>query len=145
MRRLLAIAIALVALGAAALPGLASAGTIRDFQTPSKNIACAFVPADIAGGAAFLRCEIRSGLKPVPPRPRACDADWGQAVSMTRTSRGRAICISDTIRNPQAPILGYGKTFKAGPFTCKSRTDGLRCTNVAGHGWFLSKESTSLF
>ena len=83
MRRLLAIA--LVALGAAALPGLASAGTIRDFQTPSKNIACAFVPADIAGGAAFLRCEIRSGLKPVPPRPRACDADWGQAVSFARS------------------------------------------------------------
>jgi hypothetical protein len=124
----------------------AAAARIVSFQTPSRNIGCAYLPVISTGDVPFLRCEIRSGLRPLPRRPRACgDAVWGQAVAMTRTGRARGICISDTIREPSAPVLGYGRTRRVGGFTCTSTQAALRCTNRAGHGWRLSRARSSLF
>jgi len=124
----------------------AAAARIVYFQTPSRNIGCAYLPVISKGDVPSLRCEIRSGLRPLPPRPRACgDAVWGQAVAMTRTGRARGICISDTIREPSAPVLGYGRIRRVGGFTCSSTPAGLRCTNLAGHGWRLSRARSSLF
>lgn len=124
----------------------ASAASIVYFQTPSRNMGCAYFPVISTGDVPFLRCEIRSGLRPLPPRPRACgDAVWGQEVSMTRTGRAGRGCISDTIREPSAPVLGYGRVWRVGGFTCSSTQAALRCTNLAGHGWRLSRERSSLF
>jgi hypothetical protein len=47
------------------------------FRTPSKNIYCAYF--------GTLRCDIRSGLKPMPARPPGCDFDWGQTVVLGRS------------------------------------------------------------
>jgi hypothetical protein len=116
------------------------------FQTPSKNIGCAYLPAISRGGVPTLRCEIRSGLKPLPRHPHPCgEGVFGQAVTMTRRGRAQAICISDTIRTPSARVLGYGHSIRVGGFTCASRRTGLRCTNAAGHGWFLSRQHSLLF
>jgi hypothetical protein len=145
--KLMRIILALVLVATIAIFAAAAApARIVYFQTPSRNIGCAYLPAISKGDVPSLRCEIRSGLRPLPPRPRACgDAVWGQAVAMTRTGRARGICISDTIREPSAPVLGYGRIWRVGGFTCSSRRSGLRCTNPAGHGWRLSREHSSLF
>ena len=124
----------------------AAAARIVLFQTPSRNIGCAYLPAISRGDVTTLRCEIASGLHPLPHHAHRCvQGDFGQAVAMTRRGRALAICISDTIRTPSAPVLRYGRTIHAGGFTCTSRRIGLRCTNAAGHGWFLSRQRSFLF
>lgn len=138
--------VAVLVLPATIATSTATAARIVYFQTPSRNIGCAYLPVISTGDVPSLRCEIRSGLRPLPPRPRACgDAVWGQAVVMTRTGRARGICISDTIREPSAPVLGYGRIRRVGGFTCTSTQAALRCTNRAGHGWRLSRARSSLF
>ncbi len=142
--RIIPVAVLLATIATSAVT--ASAATIVYFQTPSRNMGCAYFPVISKGDVPSLRCEIRSGLRPLPPRPRGCgDAVWGQAVTMTRTGRARGICISDTVREPSAPVLGYGRVRRVGGFTCSSTQAGLRCTNLAGHGWRLSRERSSLF
>jgi hypothetical protein len=133
-----AVAGVLAAIGAAAP---AAGASIVYFQTPSKNIGCAYLPAISSGDVPTLRCEIRSGLRPLPARRGRCrEGVWGQAVAMTRRGRAGGICISDTVREPSAPVLGYGRTRRVGGFTCMSREGGLSCTNLSDHGWFLSRE-----
>ena len=44
--------------------GTAGAGIVS-FRMPSRNIEC----AEFTGARATLRCDIRSGVKPLPPKP----------------------------------------------------------------------------
>ena len=137
----IAVGVMTLALGAGTASGASGAET---FRMPSGNIFCAwehysFAPVD-------LRCEIRSGVKPLPPRPKACgDAYWGGGYSMRRTGRAYVLCITDTIYDPKAKVLAYGSTWHGGGFTCTSETAGLRCTNPRGYGFFLSKEHSFAF
>jgi hypothetical protein len=128
-----------VSLLAAAVLALAATSSARPivyvtFQLPSKNIGCAYATGF---GPVFIRCDIRSGLKPEPRR--ACELDW-TGVSMG-TSKAGPTCAGDTVLDPRAPVLGYGKTWKRGPFTCLSSRVGLSCANRAGAGFFLSRET----
>ena len=106
---------------------------------PSGNVYCAyehysFAPTD-------LRCEIRSKLKPLPPRPASCgDAVWGAGYSMRERGPARVLCITDTVYSPKAAVLAYGTTKQFGVFRCSSSVKGLRCVNSTGNGFFLSKE-----
>jgi hypothetical protein len=132
------IAVFVVATGVA----LGASGA-EPFRTPSGNIYCAyehysFAPID-------LRCEIRSGVKPLPPKPRTCEFDWGAGYAMRQTGRPHILCISDTIHDFKARVLGYGTTWRGGAFTCTSKTTGLRCSNRSGHGFFLSRERSYSF
>ncbi len=86
-----------------------------------------------------LRCDILSGLKP-EPRGR-CELDW-TGVAMGTGKAGPA-CAGDTVYDLKAPVLGYGRTWRRGPFTCLSMRVGLSCSNRSGHGFFLSRESWS--
>ena len=52
----------------------------------------------------------------------------------------RLIHVTDTLGDPKAPVLGYGKTKRVGPFTCTSRRTGLSCHNRNGHGFTVSRE-----
>lgn len=38
-----------------------------------------------------------------------------------------------------APVLRFGKTWRAGSYVCRSRKTGLTCTNRRGHGWRLGR------
>jgi hypothetical protein len=137
-----------IVLGAAALAfgtGAAFAASGADtFRMPSANIYCAyehysFAPID-------LRCEIRSGVKPLPPRPKGCvDAVWGAGYAIRQTGGPHFLCITDTIYDPRAKVLAYGRTWRGGGFTCTSRTAGLRCTNRSGRGFFLSRGRSFAF
>jgi len=138
-KRLSLLLAALAVAGVGAAPGLAASDY---FETPSRNIACGW----LSGFGGSLRCEIGSLLRPQPPRPASCDVDWGYGISMARTGRARVLCAGDTVRRSgPVRILRYGSSWRAGGFTCTSRTIGLRCTNSSAHGFFLSRERWRIF
>jgi hypothetical protein len=143
MRRGATICAVLAAAALAAGSAGASSTTYITFKTPSGNIGCAY--SKLAGEKAGLRCEILSGLKPRPPKPKTCHAEWGRAVGMTPTGKASRFCISDTVIDPGARVLAYGKTWKRSGFSCTSRTTGLTCKNTSGHGWFMSRALSRLF
>jgi hypothetical protein len=69
---------------------------------------------------------------------------YGDSFIMTATGRPRWGCHGDTaLRSGHA--LRYGATWRSGAFTCTSRLNGLTCTNRAGHGFFLSRQSYRTF
>ncbi len=133
----------LVLVGMAALVFAAPAPALstKTFRTPSKNIACAFYPASITGRAVF-RCDLLSGLKPRPTRH--CDVDWTGA-SMGPRGKAGPTCAGDTVYDPHAPVLAYGRTWSYGGVSCTSRATGLTCRNRDRHGFFLSRQSWRVF
>src|SRR5206468_7612323 len=121
---------------ALALPLTASAGTtsFQFFQTPSHNIGCAY-----STSSQHLRCDIRSGLKPPPPKPRGCQNDWTFGYQLSGRGPARAVCAGDTVFSPGARILRYDQTWYRGPFNCTSLRTGLYCANHTLHGFWLSR------
>ncbi len=123
-----------------AAPGTA---VIVDFRTPSGNIGCVFSSG--FGSAPNLRCDIRSRLRPLPKRPPGCDLDWGDSYEMGRTGRAQLTCHGDTAIIPTSRVLRYGSRWARSGFVCTSKVAGLRCANVSGHGFFLSKQRSYRF
>jgi hypothetical protein len=134
----------LVAFVAVLVPAAASgAGTVSFFRTPSGNIGCAY---DVGvGPRPGLRCDIRTGLRPRPPRPSDCDLDWGDSYELAPRGRAQIVCHGDTAILPRSHVLRYGSTWKRSGFACTSRLSGLRCRNASGHGFFLSKQHSYRF
>jgi hypothetical protein len=135
VKAILVLAVAAAALTVAASTAASSPGFVS-FRTPSRIIGCTYSPAE-SGRKAFLRCDIRRGLRPKPSgKCRLARAGLGMTV------RGKAhpVCAGDTGYNPLSPILRYGHRWKHGGFTCHSRRKGLTCSNRAGHGFFLSRK-----
>jgi hypothetical protein len=138
--------VALVAATALALGGAPALGrgeAFVQFRTPSGNIGCGY--GSVAGERRFLRCDILSGIRPLPPKPRDCREDWGTAISLGRTGRASLICVGDTVLDLRSRILRYGQLWRRGGFTCSSRATGLTCTNRSRHGFVLSRERSRLF
>lgn len=144
------IALVLAAAGCviAALSATSSAATRRGgdevvgFSTPSKNIGCVYAHFSASSGSPAttnLRCDIGSGLRPKPAKPARCDLDYGDSYAMGKRGRPYVVCHGDTALGSKT-ILGYGRTWRHDGFTCVSRTSGLTCKNLSGHGWFLSRE-----
>ncbi len=104
------------------------------FIMPSRNIGCGFFEA--------LRCDILSGLNPAPTG--ACELDW---TGLTLEPAGNAApqCAGDTVFDPAAPVLEYGRTWSMAGITCESRETGLRCTNTVGHGFELARANWGTF
>jgi uncharacterized protein DUF6636 len=125
--------------------GSARSATSNSFLTPSKNIGCIYVAPFANTDRPHVRCDIGGGLRPLPPRPKGCDLDWGYGYSMLDTGRAKPFCAGDTARDPRAPILQYGRTWHKGPFTCVSQRIGLRCTNRSKRGFFLSRQHSYTF
>ena len=122
-------------------PAAAQAG-ITGFQTPSGNIFCAYIHFD---DVRELRCDISRTTNDPPPKPRSCEHDWGFSFGLTPRGKGRRLCVSDTPMDPKFKKLPYGTTWKRGPFTCRSRTTHLRCTNPRKHGFQISRSKQTLF
>ena len=117
--------------------GVASAA-FTPFRTPSGLVGCYY-----ATGPTTLRCDV--GYRTRFTNAKKCAGLYGQAFSMSARGRPRVLCVSDTARDPSAPVLAYGRTRRLGPYTCTSKTSGLTCRNSAGHGWTLSRQSVKLF
>ena len=119
------------------------------FHSPSGNIRCFAVPLG-GTGASTLRCEIKkasysSTLQARCMRPDGSGVDWHGFELGTRR-QGAVTCSGGILYNPgtQHPsyvTLPYGKTWRHGGYTCWSRSTGVTCRNLAGHGLFLARET----
>jgi len=141
------VAAAIVALVAASAQ-VGAVDEVTGFSMPSKNVGCQYArfaaQPNAPGFPATLRCDIRTGLRPRPAKPRGCDLDWGDSLEMRKRSRVTVTCHGDTALGDRH-ILRYGKTWRHDGFTCVSRTTGLTCRNLAGHGFFLSRQRSRIF
>jgi hypothetical protein len=115
-----------------AVPPSVRASGEGQFRTPSGNIGCAYYDR-------VLRCDVRDGVKPLPPQPASCNLDWGQGFWLHEHGPARIVCAGDTALNSTAPVVRYGTTWHGGRITCSSTPNGLRCTNADRHGFFLSR------
>jgi hypothetical protein len=120
----------LVLLAAAlAAPATASA-TYRDFRSPSGKLGCAF----------FRDAHT----------PRQVRCDWlgsdDEAVVLKVRGRAHVVGVTDTVMNPDAPVLRYGHTKRFGRLRCKSRRTGITCrSRRSGHGFRVRVEKRELF
>ena len=138
----------LIAVAVAALASTAAlAARLPGVKTPTRNIACFYVPIEPTahgtllcsiGHAAYARaeqdgCQARAGL------------DW-HGFSLGETTRAQPVCTGGVLYDigrdaPSFAIIGYGRSWHHRGFTCRSRVTGLTCTNGHGHGLFLSRAS----
>ena len=117
--------------------------TFVTFLTPSGNIGCGY---SSGAGPRSLRCDIASGLKPRPHRPKGCThLAWGDSYTMNLRGRAILTCHGDTAIIKGSKVIAYGKTWSRGGFACRSRTTGLTCKNASHHGWFLSRQHSYRF
>ena len=121
--------VVLVVIAAALLAPSVAHGAYRDFQSPSGRIGCAF----------YSDAET--------PRQVRCDWDGGgdRAITLNEAGKGKRIRISDTVRNPKAKVLAYGKSTSFGRLRCTSRRSGMTCRSRSGHGFTVSVERQRVF
>lgn len=94
------------------------------FLSPSRNISC----------------EIDYQRRGIPDGAFCFSVSPPASVTMD-TSGFLSRCAGEScLANPAegTPILGYGQTMGAGPFTCRSETGGVTCTVVSGRGFTIS-------
>jgi hypothetical protein len=105
-----------------ALPASAS-GAIRSFRSPTGKLGCMFysdpdVPPQV-------RCEWKGGND--------------RALILDEIRKGKRIKITDTVLDPKAKALAYGKSTRFGKLKCTLRTTGITCTSSkSGHGFTVS-------
>jgi hypothetical protein len=131
--------IALAALATAAPGRMAARPQLESFQTPSGNIAC-MASGD---GGWELRCDVADRAWN-GGEAADCELDSGDSVGLRATGRAFWVCHGDTILR-QGPVLGYGSTWRAGPFTCQIARTGVTCRNRAQRGFMVSRAAYRLF
>jgi hypothetical protein len=117
-------------LTAALLAAAPAEAATRSFQTPSRQIGC-LMSTGARAADTFVRCD-----------PRFLN---DRALTLSARGRGRTIRISDTVADPDAPVLAYGRRIRLGPFTCLSRRTALTCRNRRGHGFTVSRQRQRTF
>jgi hypothetical protein len=128
---------------AVALTGLAFAAPFPGVRTPTHNITCAATAAalhcDIAQASYRARLQTRCSAPPT-------GLDW-HGFDLTPRGRGEIACSGGVlVMGPVRYVtLAYGRTWRHGAYTCRSRLTGLTCTNRTGHGLFLSRASYRTF
>ena len=135
--------LALVLFAAAVAAPLAIAAPFPGVRTPTHNITCALTPGalhcDIA--QASYRSRLQKGCLAPPTQ-----LDW-HGFELTPKGKGAVTCSGGVlVMGPVRYVtLGYGRTWRNGVYTCRSRLAGLTCTNRSGHGLFLSRVSYRTF
>jgi hypothetical protein len=120
--------IALAALVLAVAPATSFA-TIRAFRSPSGAIGCIYYRDPDT--KAFLRCDV--------------EGTGDRAWRIHRHGHARRIHVTDTVLDPRAPVLAYGRTRSFGSMRCTSRMTGITCKNRDGHGFRLSRQKQRTF
>lgn len=124
---------------AAALLLAAGFAQAEGFRSPSGNVHC--MPGDAPGA---VECEIRGPARPIRPKPRDCELDWGGRFSLSRNG-AQIICAGDTIFNDEHRVLPYGQTLRGNGWQCTSKTTGMTCSNSRGQGFEISSRRQRLF
>jgi hypothetical protein len=126
------------------LAGPAKAASEGAFKTSSGNIVC-----DLNSG--FVECVIKSGLKPTPPKPRACNGGdpVSNRVSLAANGVGAPVpCAGDPgpmVYEAEAKELPDGATMEKGEIGCVAFKFGVVCANNKGHGFFVSRAASGYF
>ena len=114
---------------ALAIPASAQAA-YRDFRSPSGKLGCAF--ASDAETPPFVRCEWRGSDD--------------EAVQLEERGRARIRRVTDSVMNPNARVLRYGRSTRFRALRCRSRRSGITCLSTrSGHGFRVSVEKRELF
>jgi hypothetical protein len=114
---------------AAALPASAE-GAVRAFRSPTGNLGCMF--SSDADVPRQVRCEWKGGND--------------RAVQLTETGKGKRIKITDTVFDPGAKVLAYGKSTTFGRLKCTSRESGITCkSSRSKHGFTVSVQKQRVF
>jgi hypothetical protein len=116
------------------LPGL---------RSPSGNITCLAVPVP----PASLVCSLRRSDYAQALQERCMagpSVDW-HGFELPARRRATILCSGGILYSPdtEQPVyrtVAYGRSWRAGPFTCWSRVAGVTCRNRAGHGLFVSRQ-----
>jgi hypothetical protein len=104
-----------------------------EFQLPSGNIGCTYVPD--GGTATYHSADNKAELSCDRVEPSYNRVVLGSSGSGKKyTNVGDASCCGFL------NVLDYGEMWSAGPFTCTSATSGLTCTRGA-HGLKMSRKS----
>jgi hypothetical protein len=136
--RFLLILLALLAI----VPDTARAeGDSPGFQSPSRNISCAFF---VDGKQNLLRCDI-AVIDSKPKRPADCELEYGQAFLMHSRGGAERICYGDALTDKPLPVAAYGEVWQRGGFTCTLEQTGVTCSNADRHGFSLSRAKQELF
>ena len=133
-------ALCLLALIIASPPALADDYT--GFQSPSGNIHCGIYQWQ---GGVEARCDLIDLVPSFTKAPPGCDLDWGQAFSVDASGKGSLACVGDTVINPSAPVLAYGKGVSINGITCVSSQKGMTCTNAEGHGFQIARAKQKVY
>ena len=133
MRRIATIA----ALSLAAAGG-ASAATVPGLKAPS-GVSC------VLGSPTALVCDVTKAryAKTLQARcARVAGLDW-HGFFLSATKAGQISCSGGTLvtKTPRYASLAYGKTWRRGPFTCASATNGVTCRARSGHGVAVSRRA----
>lgn len=116
-----------------AVPETKTFGQQEEFVLPSGNIGCIYTPE---GGTQVYQ--------PADGGPElACDRVEPHYVRATLSRKGAAT-LAKNVGDPSCcsagPVLDYGQTWTAGPFSCLSTRTGLSCERNDGHSFFLSRK-----
>ena len=112
----------IVAVLCLASPAAAQAA-YRDFRSPSGKLGCAFYSD--AETPPMVRCDWRG-------------AD-DEAIVLRETGRARIRHVTDSVMNPGARVLRYGRSTTFRQLKCTSRRRGITCRSLAGgHGFRVS-------
>ena len=125
----------------------ASAGDLRQFQTPSGNIHCLASDTD-NGHGRMIDCEVLvlNSDRPLHRKPKSCDLDWGHRFILGEAGMPDLACAGDTLRDNKTPVLKFGDTVDVGgDITCEINRAGLRCQNAEAHGFSLSRAKQVFF
>jgi uncharacterized protein DUF6636 len=130
---------------ALAFPVAASAITpLPGIRTPSGNISCFAEPRP-----AILFCRIRQAAYATKLEAHCAappiEVDWA-GFELGARRKGSISCSGGVLYDPgtQRPTyvtLAYGRTWRSGPFSCRSAVTGLTCRSRTGHGLFISRQS----
>lgn len=122
-------------------PGFAAAD-VWTFGTPSGNIECS---VGEERNSSDIICDIFRRTATMPGFAQ-CPANRGLRVSMLHRGPVSAECLPASARpTGSQSVAEYGVQGRFGGFVCDSATTGLRCQNLDGRGFFLSRAVQQVF
>jgi hypothetical protein len=120
----------LAATGVATVVPASADAAVRTFRSPSGKLGCQFYSdPDVS---RQVRCEWRGGND--------------RALTLDEARKGKRIKITDTVFDPDAKPLAYGKSLTFGRLRCTSRKSGITCKSLRSkHGFTVSVEQQRVF
>lgn len=116
-----------------------SARSLTGITSPSGHIACL-----LTDDPAAVRCDVQGAHWNVRT-PVNCQLAYGDSAEVG-AGRANLSCHGDTVFGiPGAVTVPYGHSARYHDIVCASASNGITCSNAAGHGFMVSREAYGLF